>query len=45
MVNPNDAASILVDTNTVEPTTKQAYTFSDEPDASKRKANEIYFES
>ena len=52
MVNPNDAASILVDTNTIEPTTKQAYTFSDNPnppgtkDKNKkdigRKANEIY---
>jgi len=42
LVNPNDAASILVDTNTVEPTTGKPYTFSDEPNASKRKANEIY---
>jgi len=43
MENPNDAASILVD-RALKASNGEQYTFTNEPDAKKRKPNEIYLD-
>ena len=44
MANPFHVTSILTNEGLVEPTTKERYTFTYEPDPKKRKANEIFLD-
>jgi len=44
MANPFHVTSILTNEGLIEPTTKERYTFTYEPDPKKRKANEIFLD-